>query len=80
MRHAKSREGVSQRPGKRWRGYPFGVIGLASAVCEEESYAIYHKKLLLSLSFEIDLCRNIRLACLCGGDNSRFVGAMGTLV
>jgi hypothetical protein len=68
LRHAKSREGVSQRPGKRWRGYPFGVIGLASA-CEEESYAIYRKKLLPSRSFGIDLCRNICLACVCGGDN-----------
>src|SRR5262245_31397191 len=46
------------------------------------SYALYHKKLLSSLSFDIDLCRNIRLACVCGGENfdSGFVGHMGTLV
>jgi hypothetical protein len=40
-----------------------------SAICEEEGYAIYHKKLLPSRTFEIDLCRNIRLAGVCGGDN-----------
>jgi hypothetical protein len=33
-------------------------------------------------SFEIDLCRNTRLACVGGGDNfnPQFVGHMGTLV
>jgi hypothetical protein len=35
----------------------------------EEGHAIYHKKLLPSRSFWIDLCRNIRLARVCGGDN-----------
>src|SRR6516162_10250765 len=55
---------------------------LLSAKCEEEGYAIYHKKLFASRGFGIDLCRRVRLACVCGGDNfnSPVVGHMGTLV
>src|SRR6516225_976124 len=53
-----------------------------SAICEEEGYAFYHKKLFASRGFGIDLCRRVRLACVCGGDNfnSPVVGHMGTLV
>jgi hypothetical protein len=76
---AKARRGASDTD---CRDHPFGVIGSAGAVCEEDVYAICHDERLPSRSFEIDVCRNTRLACVCGGDNfnSRFVGHRGTLI